>query len=38
MPNDEIGDLLTEIVKLHRKVSGLTLVAQVNTSSLFEVE
>ena len=28
MPNDEIGDLLTEIVKLQRKVSGLTHVAQ----------
>jgi hypothetical protein len=28
MPNDEIGDLLTEIVKLQRKVSGLAHVAQ----------
>jgi hypothetical protein len=28
MPNDEISDLLTQIVKLERKVSDLTLLAQ----------
>ena len=28
MPNDEISDLLTQIVKLERKVSDLTLLTQ----------
>jgi hypothetical protein len=38
MPDDEIADLLTQIVKLERKVSDLTLLAQYLFALVYQTQ